>query len=117
MTMAALQALALRDCLRTGHTDLARRFYRLAAEQIEPVWAANRANDRAPSVGTTRSLRKRLLSWAQHATLKAATNDIVVAERLFRIRGMIDPPTRLQDPALFVRILLSNLRHPSQAAD
>ncbi|WP_454790933.1 SgcJ/EcaC family oxidoreductase [Mycolicibacterium lutetiense] len=112
MTMAALQALALRDCLRAGHTDFPRRFHRLAAEQIEPVWAANRANDRAGAPSATRTPRNRLRSWAQHAALKAATSDIVVAERIFRVRGMIDPPTRLQDPALLVRILLSNLRHP-----
>ncbi|MUM28409.1 SgcJ/EcaC family oxidoreductase [Mycolicibacterium sp. CBMA 295] len=112
MTMAALQALALRDCLRAGHADLPRRFYRVAAEQIEPVWTANQANDRAAAPSATRTPRDRLSSWAQHAALKAATNDIVVAERLFRVRGMIDPPTRLQDPALLLRILLNNLRHP-----
>lgn len=112
MTMAALQALALRDCLRAGHADLPRRFYRLAAEQIEPVWTENRANDQPTSTSTKRTTGKRLRSWAQHAALKAATNDIVVAERIFRVRGLIDPPTSLQDPALFVRILLSNLRHP-----
>lgn len=112
MTMAALQALALRDCLRAGHTDLPRRFYRRAAEQIGPVWTANRANDRAPSPSAKRTPGKRLRGWVQFAALKAATNDIVVAERIFRVRGMIDPPARLQDPALFVRILLSNLRHP-----
>lgn len=39
MTMAALQARALRDCLRESDTDLARRFYRAAAEHIGPVWA------------------------------------------------------------------------------
>lgn len=110
MTMAALQALALRDCLRAGRTDLPRRFYRLAAEQIEPVWTENRANDRATSTNAKRTPGRRIRSWAQHAALKAATTDIVVAERIFRVRGMIDPPTRLQDPALLLRILLSNLR-------
>lgn len=112
MTMAGLQALALRDCLRAGRTNVPRRFYRLAAEQIAPVWAANRANDRAAPAGTRRSLRHRIRSWSRHAALNAATNDIVVAERLFRVRGMVDPPARLQEPALLLRILLSNLRHP-----
>ncbi|STZ87775.1 epoxidase LasC [Mycolicibacterium fortuitum] len=112
MTMAALQALALRDCLRSGRSDIPRRFYRLAAEQVAPVWAANRAHDRAAPGDTRGSRRHRIRSWAQHAALNAAANDIVVAERLFRVRGMIDPPTRLQEPALLLRILLSNLRHP-----
>ncbi|WP_235631468.1 FAD-dependent oxidoreductase [Mycolicibacterium fortuitum] len=112
MTMAALQALALRDCLRSGRSDIPRRFYRLAAEQVAPVWAANRAHDRAAPADTRRSRRHRIRSWTQHAALNAAANDIVLAERLFRVRGMIDPPTRLQEPALLLRILLSNLRHP-----
>ena len=112
MTMAALQALALRDCLLAGRADLPGRFYRLAAELIEPVWSENRANDLATSTSGKRTIAKRLRSWAQHAALKAATNDIVVAERIFRVRGMIDPPARLQDPALLMRILLFNLRHP-----
>jgi 2-polyprenyl-6-methoxyphenol hydroxylase-like FAD-dependent oxidoreductase len=110
MTMAALQALALRDCLRAGVTDLAPRFYLAAATDIAPVWAMNAANDRAASTRTPRTLRRRFRSWADRAALNAATKDIAVAERFMRVRGLIDPPTRLQDPALFMRILLANLR-------
>lgn len=112
MTLAALQALALRDCLRTGDTDLPRRFYRAATADIGPVWAMNRANDRGPSASDTRTPRRRLRSWTQQAALRAATTDIAVVERILRVRGLIDPPARLQDPALFLRILLANLQHP-----
>ena len=112
MTMAALEAVALHDCLRAGDTDLARSFYRAAAEDIAPVWAMNEANDRPPATGTPRTLRGRVYSWMQRAALTAATKDIVVAERILRVRNLIDPPTRLQDPALLFRILLTNLRHP-----
>jgi len=112
MTMAALQAVALRDCLRAGDTDLAGRFYRAAAELIAPVWAMNEANDRPPAAGTPHALRGRVFSWMQRAALMAATNDIVVAERILRVRNLLDPPTRLQDPALLLRILVTNLRHP-----
>ena len=107
MTMAALQALALRDCLEAGVADLPRRFYMAAAEQILPVWTLNRANDRAPS----RTSRRRLRSRMQQAALRAATTDIAVAERVLRVRGLIDPPARLQDPSLWSRILLVNLRY------
>jgi len=112
MTMAALQALALRDCLRDGDGELARLFFSVAAGHIGPVWAMNEANDRAPSIHTSHSLRLRLRKWAGSAALSAAVSDIAVAERLLRIRNLIDPPTRLQDPALMWRILLANLRHP-----
>ena len=112
MTMASLQVLALRDCLGAGTTELPRRFYRAATEHIGPVWAANRANDHAPSTSAAPTWRQRLRSWTQHAASKAATNDIAVAEPFLRVRSLVEPPTRLQDPALFLRILMTNLRHP-----
>jgi 2-polyprenyl-6-methoxyphenol hydroxylase-like FAD-dependent oxidoreductase len=115
MTMAAVQALALRACLRAGKTDLPQRFYRAAAEHIGPVWAVNRANDRSPSAADQRASTSRLNSWTQRAALRAASADIAVAERILRVRGLIDPPARLRDPSLFARILLVNLRHPSPA--
>lgn len=110
MSMAALQALALRDCLEAGVADLPRRFYMAAAEQILPVWTLNRANDRVPS----RTAKRRLRSRMQQAALRAATTDIAVAERVLRVRGLIDPPARLQDPSLWSRILLVNLRNVVQ---
>ncbi|PXX02490.1 SgcJ/EcaC family oxidoreductase [Mycolicibacterium moriokaense] len=112
MTMAAVQALALRDCLQTGDTDLAGRFYAVTARDIGPVWAMNAANDRASSTSAASPLPRRFRSWTEKAALKAAANDITVTERILRVRSLIDPPTRLQDPALFLRILLANLRHP-----
>lgn len=110
MSMAALQALALRDCLEAGIGDLPRRFYMAAAEQILPVWTLNRANDSVPS----RTAKRRLRSRMQQAALRAATTDIAVAERVLRVRGLIDPPARLQDPSLWGRILLVNLRYVVQ---
>jgi uncharacterized protein (TIGR02246 family) len=110
MTMAALQALALRDCLRAGHTDLVGRFYRAAAVSIAPVWAMNAANDTSPALKTPQTVRGRVLRSFQRAALTAATKDIAVAERILRVRNLVDPPARLQDPALLIRIALANLR-------
>jgi 2-polyprenyl-6-methoxyphenol hydroxylase-like FAD-dependent oxidoreductase len=111
MTMSALQALALRDCLRESDTDLPQRFYRAATDHIGPVWAVNRASDRPPVPSSARTPKQRLRSSIQLAALKAASTDIAVAERLLRVRGLIDPPARLQEPSLFARILWANLRH------
>jgi len=38
MTVAALDALALRDCLEKGTTDLPRRFFRASAKPIRQAW-------------------------------------------------------------------------------
>jgi 2-polyprenyl-6-methoxyphenol hydroxylase-like FAD-dependent oxidoreductase len=116
MTMAAVQALTLRDCLRDGDTDLPHRFFTAAAGHIESTWAMNRANDRAPSAtGTAGSLRRRINKWTTNAALKAAASDITVKERLFRVANLVDPPSRLQDPTLIPRIVVANLRHPRGA--
>ena len=110
MSMAALQALALRDCLRADDADLARRFYGAAAAGVGPVWAMNAANDRAPSTSTARTPHRRLRNWADRAALRAAASDITVAERFIRVRSLVDPPAQLKDPALFLRVLLANVR-------
>lgn len=110
MTMAALQALALRDCLRAGDTEVPRRFHRAAAERIAPVWAANRANDQPRPPAGERPLTRRINGWIQRAVLRAASADVAVAERILRVRGLIDPPARLREPAFFARITLANIR-------
>jgi hypothetical protein len=38
MTIAALQAIALRECLAKGDGQLARRFFRAAAKPISVAW-------------------------------------------------------------------------------
>ncbi|BBX06853.1 FAD-dependent oxidoreductase [Mycolicibacterium aichiense] len=107
MTMAALQALSLRDCLQTGAADLPRRFYRAAAGHIAPVWAVNRANDQPQAASVPRAQ-----TWMQRAVLRAAGTDIAVAEQILRVRGLIDPPARLRGRKFLARVLLANLRHP-----
>jgi hypothetical protein len=52
--MHAVEALASRGCVRVGDTDLSHHFFSATARQIGPVWAMNRANDRAPSAATPR---------------------------------------------------------------
>jgi 2-polyprenyl-6-methoxyphenol hydroxylase-like FAD-dependent oxidoreductase len=111
MTMAALQALTLRDCLRNGDTEMARRFFAGAARQIGSVWDSNQASERVPSPARARSLHQRLRSQTVKATLIAASHDTSVAERLLRVSHLIDPPARLTDPALLARVATANVRH------
>ncbi|OMC32626.1 FAD-dependent oxidoreductase [Mycobacterium colombiense] len=111
MTIAALEALTLRDCLRAGDAHLAQRFFRATAQYIGETWAANQARDRATSGAyRPRGIRQRLRGWMSRAALNAATRDIVLTERFFRVSNFIDPPSRLQDPALLPRIVWGNLR-------
>jgi 2-polyprenyl-6-methoxyphenol hydroxylase-like FAD-dependent oxidoreductase len=114
MTVAALQALALRDTLAGGELDIPRRFFRAAAEVIGPTWAMNRARQRRPSPSARRSPSKRVAAWATTKVLLAAADDIVLTERIFRVTSLVDPPTRLRDPALLGRALIKGLRWGSR---
>ena len=112
MTVAAQQALALRDALTGPEDELPRRFFRAAADVIGPTWAMNRSGQqRTPSPGRPpRSLSKRLTNWTMTRAMQAAEHDIVLTERMLRVSHLVDPPTRLQDPALLGRVLVSSLR-------
>jgi 2-polyprenyl-6-methoxyphenol hydroxylase-like FAD-dependent oxidoreductase len=113
MTIAALEALTLRDCLRSGDAQLAQRFFRAAARYIGPTWTGNRARAGVISTSPTpgrRSTRERLRGWAVRAAMNASAHDIVLTERFLRVNNFVDPPSRLQDPALLPRIVLGNIR-------
>jgi hypothetical protein len=111
MTVAALDAAALRDCLSRGDTDLPRRYFRASAKPIGVAWRMAAGSDLAiPTVQGRRSgsLRAttRLLDWA----LSACESDPDVAARFFKVNGLIDHPVRLLHPALVRRVALLNLR-------
>jgi 2-polyprenyl-6-methoxyphenol hydroxylase-like FAD-dependent oxidoreductase len=110
MTMAALQALALRDCLDSGDAGLARRFFASAAQPIAQAWARNRSNERMPATTGGRSLRKRLRSKMIEGFLVAASHDTVVAESLLRVAHLIDPPGQLNNPTLLLRVATVSAR-------
>lgn len=111
MTLAALHAMTLRDCLRGGDADLAQRFFAGAARQIFPTWARNQASDRVPSPTPGRPILNRLRNRMVKATVIAACYDTTVTERILRVVHLVDPPARLNDPALLPRIAVANLRH------
>lgn len=113
MTMAALEALALRGCLRSGGRNaLWQRFFAAASTEIGPTWARNRANDRVPPpTAQRRKVGKRLQKWLMSSALTAAGSDIRVAEQLLRVNNLVDPPARLRDPALLLRIMMCRLRN------
>ena len=111
MTVAALDAAALRDCLRRGGTDLPRRYFRASAKPIGVAWQMVASLDLAfPGVAGRRSrsmrVTTRLVDWA----LTACESDPVVAARFFKVNGLIDRPIRLLHPAFVYRVAVANLR-------
>ena len=95
---------------------IVQRFFRAAAAQIGPVWAANATQDRPTADDRPHPIRRRLGGWFTEAVGTAVTRDIAVTERVLRVRNLVDSPSRLRDPVLLARILLANLRGPGLAS-
>jgi 2-polyprenyl-6-methoxyphenol hydroxylase-like FAD-dependent oxidoreductase len=111
MTVAALDALVLRDSLRRGQRDLARRFFRASAKPIGQAWQLAVGADLAvPEVEGTRTLPMRIANRYVDRLLTAAESDSHVAERFLRVSWLIDPSTRLFHPSLLFRAATVNLR-------
>jgi 2-polyprenyl-6-methoxyphenol hydroxylase-like FAD-dependent oxidoreductase len=111
MTLAALEAVALRQCLRGGGADLPRRYFRASAKPIDVAWQMVASSDLAfPSVEGRRSrwmrIATRLVDWA----MTACESDAVVAVRFFRVNSLIDSPIHLLHPAFACRVAVVKLR-------
>jgi 2-polyprenyl-6-methoxyphenol hydroxylase-like FAD-dependent oxidoreductase len=111
MTVSALDAVALRDCLRRGDHNLPRRYFRAAAKQISVAWQMAAGADLAfPEVEGRRSpatlLMNRFADWA----LTACESDPITVTRFFRVNSLVDPPLRLLHPSFVVRAAKVNLR-------
>lgn len=105
MSVAALEALALRDCLTRGADDLGRRFLRAAAGCVNTAWQMACGADLAlPQIPGHRPVSVRLSNWYTERVLTAAENDPVVTEAFFRVMNLVDPPSRLMHPAIVRRV-------------
>jgi 2-polyprenyl-6-methoxyphenol hydroxylase-like FAD-dependent oxidoreductase len=111
MTMAARQAVVLRNCLADRDGDLSRRFFKATAKQIAPVWRANRLTDFAVSQGGgwRRALR-RLMNWQMDKVQAAFANDPAVIEAILRVQHFVDPPARLLQPSFLMRVVAASRR-------
>jgi 2-polyprenyl-6-methoxyphenol hydroxylase-like FAD-dependent oxidoreductase len=118
MTVAALEALALRDCLSRGTRDLARRFFRAAASPIRQAWELSANPDLSlPEIDGTPPLLTRLLNVYVDRVLTAAEYDTAAVNQFFRVTSLIDPATRLLRPAIMWRAALANQRRRLHGID
>jgi 2-polyprenyl-6-methoxyphenol hydroxylase-like FAD-dependent oxidoreductase len=123
MSVAALDAVALRDCLRRGVADLPRRYFRAAAKAIAVAWQTGATSDLAfPQAEGRRTPSMRVTNRLVNSVLTACESDAVVGTQFFRVTGLLDPPTRLLRPSLLYRVARVNLQRsqrnspPRQAA-
>ena len=109
MTVAALQAQALRQSLQRGANGLARRYFRAAAKPIGVAWRFAVGGDlNLPEVEGPRPLSLRLANKYVDRLQTAAESDLAVAEQFTKVVALVDPPTRLLQPQMM--IAAANLR-------
>lgn len=109
MTVAALQAAALRECLDGGGSlfGLAPRFYAAAAEPVAAAWRLAASSDLShPGVIGPRSLRTRLTNVYVAQVQRAAHHDPVVSRTFMRVAHLVEPPAALSNPVTAGRIML-----------
>jgi len=111
MTVAALEAVALRDCLRRGRAGLSRRFFRAAAKPIGVAWQMAVGADLAlPHVDGPRPLPVRLINAYIGRMLVAAAHDPIVATRFFRVSTFMLKPPMLMTLPIIARVVAGNRR-------
>jgi 2-polyprenyl-6-methoxyphenol hydroxylase-like FAD-dependent oxidoreductase len=116
MTVAALEALALRDCLSKGTTDLSRRFFRASAKPIGQAWQQAAGGDLAlPEIEGAPPLPMRLMNPYVDRILAAAEYDVPVFEQFIRVAWLMDSPVRLLRPTMMMRAMAVKRRR--QAAE
>lgn len=118
MTVAALEALALRDCLDCGTADLSGRFFRAAAVPIRTAWELSANPDLClPEIDGKPPLFTRLLNAYVDRVLTAAEYDPVAVDQFFRVTSFADPAARLLRPGMLWRAALANRRRQRRGVD
>ena len=126
MTVAALEAEALGDCLRRqlgqDLTGLPGRFFESVTPLIDVPWRMATGEDwRYPEVEGQRPRGTALINRYAVQIHRAARTDAVVCRAFFNVANLNQPPASLFHPALMARVLLANRpgRHaptPARAA-
>ena len=112
MSVAALQALALRACLSHRESaTLQTRYFRAASRVIDAPWGITVGNDRQLSPGGPHG------SWAQRArhrwlqrVLRAGHHDHDVARAFLSVARLVARPATLVRPDVVLRVVLQSRR-------
>ncbi len=111
MTIAAAEALVLRECLRQRRARLAIRFFQRAARLIDVPWSIAVGNDlRFPQVEGPRPMRQRMVNRYVSRLHVAAQHDPAIGRAFLRVANLLARPERLLAPDIALRVLRASLR-------
>jgi 2-polyprenyl-6-methoxyphenol hydroxylase-like FAD-dependent oxidoreductase len=113
MSVAALEAMALRRHLRQHGTPRPRPFLHEVARVIDNPWDIAAGGDLDfPGVDGRRTVKVRLGNAYMARLQYAATKDASVTDAFMRVAGLIDPPQALMRPGMVLRVLRHGIRRP-----
>ena len=111
MSVAALEALALRECLRAGPAGLAKHYFTEVARIVDIPWGiAVGADLRFPGIQGARTAKVRLVNAYLARFHLAAAADPVLGRAFLRVVNLMDRPEGLLRPAIALRVLQGNLQ-------
>jgi 2-polyprenyl-6-methoxyphenol hydroxylase-like FAD-dependent oxidoreductase len=106
MTVAALEAMALRRCLRDGDRQLARRFFAAASVPVDHAWKLATGSDLAkPYIAGRAKLPDRIVGRYMQRLLAVAVHDEEVARAFALVVSMLAAPTSVFEPSIARRVL------------
>ena len=105
MSVAALEAVALRDLLHRGPVD-PKTYYKRAHRLEDVAWQISTGGDlRFDAVEGRRPPEMRLMNAYLDRLTGVARTDAVLAQAFLRVAGFIDPPESLFRPSVVRRVL------------
>jgi 2-polyprenyl-6-methoxyphenol hydroxylase-like FAD-dependent oxidoreductase len=111
MSVAALEAVELKDTLAKGSSNLARRFFRRAGRVVDGPWTIAAGNDlRMREATGRRSPGLNFINWYMSKLHKAAHQDAVASLAFHRVANLLAPPQSVMAPAVALRVIRSSLR-------
>lgn len=106
MTVAALSALALQECLSGGVAQLARRFFQRVSKIVDIPWNITVGNDvRVTGASKISSPLQKFFAWYMDKLHLAARHDVTVAFAFRQVSNLLALPSSLLHPQIFVRVL------------
>jgi hypothetical protein len=116
MSVAALCAITMRSHLHSGAAPVPQDYFHdIAKHAIDAPWEMTTTVDLSfPGVEGDRPFKVRFGNWFLKKVQVAATRDGNITEQYFRAAGLIDPPSALQRPGFFFKVLFKSLLGPSK---
>lgn len=109
MSVAAVEAEILDQCLAAGQENLSKRYFKAIRSVTRTTWQMGCTTDLSiPEVDGNLSLGSRIIArWIRRVQVSGAS-DSYIAERFIRVAALLAPPTTLLSPAFALRVLFRN---------